>query len=242
MTKIYIDPGHGGNDPGAVGNGLQEKTVALQIGLKIRDILLDEYEGVQVRMSRETDIFRTLAWRTNDANNWDADYFVSIHLNAFNGSARGYEDFIFNGNVSQATRDRQNIMHDEIIKAVRSLGNTPNRGKKRANFHVLRETRMPAILSENLFIDNTQDAALIKRNDFVEKIARGHVEGLVKIFKLKKKPTPKPVNPPANNNDALYRVIADGKQVGAYGVNQNTANHVKRLLDQGVKEVKIERV
>ena len=57
MIKILIDPGHGGKDPGALGFGLQEKDLTLKISLKIRDILLREYENVEVRMSRTTDVF-----------------------------------------------------------------------------------------------------------------------------------------------------------------------------------------
>ncbi|MBA4538815.1 N-acetylmuramoyl-L-alanine amidase, partial [Bacillus aquiflavi] len=55
MVKIFIDPGHGGTDPGAVGNGLQEKNLTLQISTKIRDILVNEYNNVYVNMSRTGD-------------------------------------------------------------------------------------------------------------------------------------------------------------------------------------------
>jgi len=81
MVKIYIDPGHGGNDPGAVANGLREKDLTLKIGLKLRDYL-SGYENVQIRMSRTTDKTVSLSERTNDANKWGADLFVSIHINA----------------------------------------------------------------------------------------------------------------------------------------------------------------
>lgn len=93
--KLYLDPGHGGSDPGATGNGLKEKDIALDIALRIRNIILNEYENVQVRMSRSSDKTVSLSQRTNDANNWNADFFLSIHCNAANGSARGYEDFIY---------------------------------------------------------------------------------------------------------------------------------------------------
>src|SRR5688572_10832111 len=80
--RVYIDPGHGGTDSGAVGNGLQEKTVTLNIALQTRNQLLARYPSVLVRMSRTTDITRSLSWRTNDANAWGATIFVSIHINA----------------------------------------------------------------------------------------------------------------------------------------------------------------
>src|SRR5690606_9045497 len=62
-----------------------------------------------------------------------------------------------------------------------------DRGKKRANFAVLRETKMPALLTENLFIDNASDAAKLKSEQFLLQIAHGHVIGLERAFGLKKK-------------------------------------------------------
>ncbi|WP_017470607.1 N-acetylmuramoyl-L-alanine amidase [Amphibacillus jilinensis] len=182
MTKIFIDPGHGGKDPGAVANGLQEKDIVLDIAKRIQSKLGD-YNDVQVKLSRTNDTFVSLTNRAKDANDWGADYFVSIHINA--GGGTGYEDFIFNGNVSQATRDNQ----DELNKANVSATGFNNRGKKSANFAVLRQTNMPAVLTENGFIDNATDANNLKSAAFLDKIADGHVSGLVKILGLKKKAT-----------------------------------------------------
>ena len=92
MTKIFIDPGHGGTDPGAVGNGLQEKNLTLSIATQIRDMLVSEYENVEVRMSRTGDTTLSLTERTNMANSWGADYFLSVHINA--GGGTGFESFI----------------------------------------------------------------------------------------------------------------------------------------------------
>ncbi|MGX1430491.1 N-acetylmuramoyl-L-alanine amidase [Cytobacillus horneckiae] len=78
MVKIYIDPGHGGTDPGAVGNGLQEKALILQISNRIRDLLAG-YSNAEVKMSRTGDQTVSLAQRTTDANNLGADFFLSIH-------------------------------------------------------------------------------------------------------------------------------------------------------------------
>jgi len=187
MVKLYFDPGHGGSDPGASGNGFREKDLALQIALEIRS-MLKKYKGAQVRLSRTTDKYLSLSARTNDANKWGADYFLSIHLNAFNGSANGYEDFIYNGlSNSSGTAKKRDIIHDEVYKAITSMGSTPNRGRKKANFAVLRQTDMPAMLSENLFIDGSADGKIIKQKDYVENVAQGHVNGLAKAFNLKKR-------------------------------------------------------
>lgn len=90
MKKIFIDPGHGGSDPGASGNGLDEKNVVLSISKKIGNILVSK--GFEVRFSRSTDIAVSLSDRSAQANAWGADLFVSIHCNsATASSANGTE-------------------------------------------------------------------------------------------------------------------------------------------------------
>src|SRR5699024_182816 len=95
MVKIFIDPGHGGSDPGAAANGLQEKDICLQIARKLQGILKQRYTSHQIKLSRTTDKTLTLKERTEMANRWDADYLVSIHVNA--GGGTGFESYIFNG-------------------------------------------------------------------------------------------------------------------------------------------------
>lgn len=178
--KIVIDPGHGGRDPGAVGYGLREKDIVLIISKNIREILLQEYEGVEVLMTREDDTFVELSDRAKMANDWGADYFMSVHVNA--GKGTGFESFI-HSSQSFASVAAQNIIHGEIMKAMPGIS---DRGKKQANFAVLRETKMPAILTEVLFIDNPTDASKLKDPAFLEAVARGHVNGLERAFGLKK--------------------------------------------------------
>jgi N-acetylmuramoyl-L-alanine amidase len=179
MVKIFIDPGHGGSDPGAVGNGLQEKNVTFQIATLIQR-MLNEYQGVSIQMSRTGDQTLSLAQRTAKANAWGADFFLSIHINA--GGGTGYEDYIYSSARSSDVTN-QNLIHEEVMKQI----DLTDRGKKRANFHVLRESRMAALLSENGFIDTAADAAKLKSASYLERIARGHVNGLARIFNLKKK-------------------------------------------------------
>lgn len=187
MSKILVlDPGHGGSDPGAVGNGLKEKDITLVISRKIREIL-EGYEGIEIRLTRETDKYLSLKERTDMANKWEADYVLSIHINA--GGGTGFESFIWNGKVDNPTVSAQNVIHTEVIKLI----DAKDRGKKRANFHMLRETKMPALLTENLFIDNPGDAAKLKDKMFLDRIAQGHANGIVAFFGLKKKQPPIPV-------------------------------------------------
>ncbi|WP_017473280.1 N-acetylmuramoyl-L-alanine amidase [Amphibacillus jilinensis] len=178
MIKIYLDPGHGGTDPGAVANGLQEKDLVLDIAQEINR-LLRRCQGVDVRMSRTTDQTVRLQQRTDDANQWGADYFLSIHINA--GGGTGYEDFIYNQLSSGSdTVTMRDVMHQNIVERI----GMRNRGKKTAGFHVLRASRMPALLTENGFIDHADDAVKMRDQTWIRQVAQGHVNGLVDLFQL----------------------------------------------------------
>ncbi|OAT74571.1 N-acetylmuramoyl-L-alanine amidase [Parageobacillus thermoglucosidasius] len=222
MTKIVLDAGHGGHDPGAVANGLKEKDLTLAI-VKHIGHLLGEYEGAEVFYTRTDDRFLELSERAAIANKLKADLLISVHINA--GGGTGFESYIYNGNVSSATIAYQNVIHAEIVKAI----NVTDRGKKRANYAVLRLTNMPAILTENLFIDNANDAAKLKSEQFLLQVAHGHVQGIVKAFGLKKKATatqPKTDATPAQGK--VYRV-----QVGAFNDRKNAERLAEELKKKG---------
>ncbi|MBI5482920.1 MAG: N-acetylmuramoyl-L-alanine amidase [Deltaproteobacteria bacterium] len=97
IRRVVVDPGHGGHDPGAVGpSGIQEKDVVLAIGLKLRALLKEEL-GLDVVMTRSTDVFIPLEERTAIANKVNADLFLSVHANAApNRSAAGIETYYLN--------------------------------------------------------------------------------------------------------------------------------------------------
>ncbi|RPF53450.1 N-acetylmuramoyl-L-alanine amidase [Aquisalibacillus elongatus] len=217
--KLYLDPGHGGRDPGASGSGLVEKSVNLDIALRIRSLLNQTYDNVEVKMSRTSDQYKSLTQRTNEANSWEADFYLSIHCNAFNGSTRGYEDYIHSSlSNSSQTAQYRDVIHEEITDAI----SLRNRGKKKANFHVLRETNMSAMLTENGFIDNTQDAKLLEDPGFRQKVAQGHVNGLAKAFDLKPKET--------DDTGGLYKIIA-----GSFQAKENAERRVQFLEDRGIE-------
>ena len=175
--KVYIDPGHGGTDPGASANGLQEKNLTLNIGLQVRNLLTAR--GVVVRMSRTSDVTRSLTFRTDDANAWGANIFISIHINA--GGGTGFESYRY-PTAGTTTQRLHSNMHSRVIAGMRTVAGVTDRGMKTANFHVLRETVMPAVLTENLFIDTVADANLLKRADFLAATARGHANGIFAFF------------------------------------------------------------
>ncbi|WP_413304617.1 N-acetylmuramoyl-L-alanine amidase [Bacillus sp. 1P10SD] len=221
--KLYLDPGHGGSDPGAQGNGLNEKDITLDIALKIRTILINNYENIEVKMSRTTDITKSLSQRTNEANSWGANFYMAIHINAFNGTAQGYEDYIYSNLSDSSTTARyREIIHAEVMK----LNQLIDRGKKKANFHVLRESAMPAILSENGFIDHAHDAALMKQSSWRQNVAQGHANGIAKAFNLK----PKSVSPVPVPSETIYKVIA-----GSFKQRNNADNRAAFIESKGIE-------
>ncbi|MDQ0270952.1 N-acetylmuramoyl-L-alanine amidase [Cytobacillus purgationiresistens] len=229
MVKIFIDPGHGGTDTGATGNGLQEKALTLQIATRIRNMLMSEYNNVSILMSRTEDQTVPLSARTTAANNWGANFYLSVHINA--GGGTGYEDYTYVG-TGAPTTTYQNLIHEEVVK----LAGLSDRGKKQADFHVLRESVMPALLTENGFIDHAADANKLKQAAVIENIAKGHVNGLARAFNLIKK-TPSAPNPPTpspgENEDKGTNSIVDYlKSIG----KDSSFNSRKALANQyGIK-------
>lgn len=216
--KLYLDPGHGGDDPGAVGNGLKEKDITLDIAKRIRNILINNYRNIEIKMSRTGDTTKSLTERTNEAKRWKADYYVSIHCNAVNGNASGYEDYIHSGlNHTSETAKYRDMLHKEITK----VNGLRNRGKKKANFHVLRETNMSAFLSENGFISNSADALKMMKSSWRQKVAQGHANGIAQAFNLPRKVNKYP--------DMLYKVIA-----GSFESKENAEERVKVLRSKGI--------
>ena len=178
MAIIVLDAGHGGKDAGAVTNGLQEKDLTLKIVKMIAEGL-KQYEGIKVYLTRNSDVFIELSKRAQIANTVKADSFISVHINA--GGGTGFESYIYNKTQNKKTIELQNCLHAEIM---RQIGNVKDRGKKRANYAVLRETAMPAVLTENLFMTNLKDCIYLNSEDGFNTIVDIHVEAIQKIIKL----------------------------------------------------------
>uniref|UniRef100_A0A7C5V3L3 AMIN domain-containing protein n=1 Tax=Caldicellulosiruptor owensensis TaxID=55205 RepID=A0A7C5V3L3_9FIRM len=176
--KIFIDPGHGGSDPGAIYTKMvdgkkvtyNEKDFNLDISLRLKEKLKNR--GYEVYMSREKDEFVDLYDRTKMANSLNADLFISIHNNAIdNSSVRGtmvlYKEKKQNGIIP----DKQfaQIVLDSIVKQV----NTQNKGiVERPNLVVLRTSNMPAVLVEVAFGTNPQDLDLLLSDSFKDAVAK----------------------------------------------------------------------
>lgn len=226
MSKlIVIDPGHGGKDPGAVAHGLAEKDVVLKLAHLVRAELAN-YE-VNVRMTREDDRFIELSDRAAFANRLGAAFFISLHCNA--GGGQGFESYVYE-RPSTASVSYQNVIHAEVMVYLNKYG-IRDRGKKRANFAVCRETRMPALLLENLFIDNQRENALLRDAVFLKGLACAITRGIAKALGLKEKPKPNPVSKPSSakpNSNVIHAV-----QVGAFADRKNAEKLAEELRKKG---------
>lgn len=164
--KIFVNPGHGGSDCGAVGNGLKERDVVLKIGKRVEDYL--HAVGYDVKLLQYDGLSEICA----QANAWQADLFVSIHCNA--GGGTGTETFYYE--YSSKGRKLAACIQRQIVDSI----GTYDRGLKTKisggyDSYVCKYTDMPAVLVETAFIDNAQDAKLLveREDDFARAIARG---------------------------------------------------------------------
>ncbi|NLI90212.1 MAG: N-acetylmuramoyl-L-alanine amidase [Epulopiscium sp.] len=179
MKIVHLDYGHGGHDPGAVGNGLKEKDIVLSVGNKVTAILKNH--GVKVTHSRTTDVFVELRDRAQMANKAKADILASLHCNSYSDpNAQGVETFSYPGSgagklLAKSVQD--NIIKDKLY--------TKDRGIKTANFAVLRHTQMPACLVELGFISNKEDAAILKnkQDELASAVAKGLLNNLGVAYK-----------------------------------------------------------
>lgn len=178
--RICIDAGHGGRDPGAVNGNYYEKDAALDIALKLGKYL--SLAGADVIYTRKTDVTGELELRerTNHANAAGADYFISVHLNsAAAKSAKGIETFAYSqGGTSYK-------LATAVQKAVIAATGATDRGVKTANYHVLRESNMPAILIETGFISNDAEAYKLFDVKYQDTIAKAAATAIADFAGLK---------------------------------------------------------
>ncbi|MBY0026455.1 N-acetylmuramoyl-L-alanine amidase [Priestia aryabhattai] len=205
MKKIYLDAGHGGADAGAVGaNGLYEKNLVLKIQQYLISYLNSTYSDFTIKTTRTTDTFLSLSQRASQANSWGADAFMSIHVNA--GGGTGYEDYVYRS-ASNASKAFQSIVHGQVQPTLLSY-NHPNRGRKSANYAVLRLTNMPAVLTEIAFIDNSTDAALLQNEAFLKSMGESYAKGIAVYLNLPRRavPTPNPNPSPSEPGTKTYTI------------------------------------
>jgi N-acetylmuramoyl-L-alanine amidase len=189
--RIVIDAGHSFSTPGkrSPDGSLREYQFNSVVARYVADTLLHGYESVEILFTHDDNRDVPLKERTDRANAWKADLFVSIHANAAGdgaswNSAQGIETFVYETRPPAAVA-LANAVQRQLIKAT----GRPDRGVKSANFHVLRETRMTAILIECGFMTNRDECELLKSDAYRRKCAEAIVKGVVETYGLRKKKT-----------------------------------------------------
>jgi len=198
---IVIDPGHGGEDVGAVGhNQIEEKMVALSIGKLVKNYLVRK--GHKALLTRNTDDFIMLNKRTAHANAAGADLFISVHANAsLNKNAVGIETFFYPHGHGQLQENQytlymkayltkkalfaqmlaQNIQQalcDQVF-SIHAISNIIDRKVKKAPMQVLIGTNQPSVLVEVGFLTNPYEGTLLATKKYQENIAQGIVKGIL---------------------------------------------------------------
>ena len=174
--KVFIDAGHGGTDPGALGYGYRESDLNLQVAKKVESKL--KSKGIDVKMSRNSDIFYSLSERAEMANDYGADAFVSIHQNsAKDKSANGIETY-YNRN-----KEEDKPLSNDIQTQVISQTGANNRGVKNAEFTVLVKSKMISALVECGFITNESEVKKLSNPSYQDKLATGIADGIEEYLK-----------------------------------------------------------
>ena len=173
---VAIDPGHGGQDPGAIGpSGLREADVVLDIAMRVRDLLARD--GIRVLLLRDSDATVDLEDRPRLAREGGATLYVSIHANASPRAAvNGTETFY----LTPQSLVLAQMIQDELGVV---LG-IPSRGIKTANFVVLRDNEMPAVLVETAFISHADDELRLRDQAFRQHVAEAVHHGIARFLAI----------------------------------------------------------
>lgn len=185
--KILLDAGHGKFTIGKqTPDGMKEFEFNAAVAQYAKEILNDYHCEVLFSHDPTGKIDVPLQKRTDYANRAGADVFVSIHANAFGpggwNNTQGIETFVYT-TKPQIAVNLANLVQKKLLEAT----GRPDRKVKPANFHVLRESHMTAILAECGFMTNKEEAELLKSDDYRRKCAKAIAESLIEFYNLKQK-------------------------------------------------------
>jgi N-acetylmuramoyl-L-alanine amidase len=231
---VALDDGHGLNTRGKetpyipeLGRRVKENEFNEAVVNYLAEMLLEQ--GFRVLIIAPTDDDISLDARTDQANDHNVDIYVSIHYNALAhtfdySTASGVSVHIYPGHREKSAGKLANAVGKHLQKGTAQRW----RGIKEDNFHILRETDMPAILTENGFMDDEFEASLMLKPAFQIEVASEHMLGIVEYFGFKLiEPEPEPTPEPAPEG-TLYKV-----QAGAFSSKENAEAHVRKLKAAG---------
>lgn len=181
-VKVLIDPGHGGKDVGTSNprTGTIEKDITLKIGNKVVEEL-KKYRNIEVIITRTDDTFVSLADRNKIEADNNADLFVSIHCNATpdgKSNADGVETFYWSEDGEES-----NILAQKVHESITSKLNVRDRGIKRENYQVLKNSKSPSILIETGFLTNDEEEKNLLDENYQSQLAKAIANGIVEYIK-----------------------------------------------------------
>lgn len=172
--KVVIDAGHGGTDAGAIGGGIKEKDITLDISKRIETLL--KQKGYDVKMTRTNDTYVSLQDRVEISEEYKPDIFVSVHVNSsVKPEISGVETHYYH----QESIALAQTVHSSFASAVQS----PNRGLFKSKFYVINHTTSPAILVEIGFISNCNERNQLVGEKRKQDTARSIADGIQNYFK-----------------------------------------------------------
>jgi N-acetylmuramoyl-L-alanine amidase len=220
--KIMLDAGHGYSTAGKRSfDGMREYEFTRKVAAFAKE-MLETYQNTTVYFAHSDERDVPLQERTDAANRLNVDAYISIHGNAYGttwNDANGIETYLYLTKPQEAYELAQKIQQKLI-----ALTGLRDRGLKTADFHVLRETHMTAVLSECGFYTNKHEEELMRTDTYQRTCAQAIVEGIVEQYHLVKPPTPAPTP----ETKGLYKV-----QAGAFADRKNADDLAALLIANG---------
>ena len=240
MNTIIINAGHGGKDPGALGNNLRESNLNLSLSL-VTEYYLNQYNDCRIIMPRRNDVYVGLTERRDIAEKANADLYISQHCNAYHDvTARGFETFIFNGEVYSTTEKAQIDIHTSVYNVLAKY-NMPNRGMKRSSHWEPKNIRVPVVLIEYGFVTNKLDADILRSTEIIKELGKATAEGIAKTLNLSLK-SPFDWSFPVGPMPSVQRrvgIVVNDKVVDEVGYLINNATYVRAAFVMGLSGVEV---
>lgn len=175
---VVVDAGHGGNDGGTYSGKIIEKDITLAVAKKMQKLL--EEQDINVIMTRETDEYMDLEERTQVSNENDADLFISVHCNYYEGGSEVKGIECYYAEDDEISKEVAEV----IMKNIDEISSLRNRGAKEEDYFVTEFNDAPAVLVEMGFLSNPIECKNLADSDYQQSLAKELVEGILQSLKM----------------------------------------------------------